>query len=68
MSMPAGLCFTSRRALPAMKCGSEPSNWTRIGVPAGVRLPFFSSGQVRRKVRLGRTLSVTRTNSQMPQS
>jgi hypothetical protein len=44
-SMPAGLSRTSWAALSAMQAGSEPSSWTRTGVPLEVALPARNSGR-----------------------
>jgi hypothetical protein len=35
---------TSWAALSAMQAGSDPSSWTRTGVPLDVALPLRSSG------------------------
>jgi hypothetical protein len=43
--MPAGLSRTSWAALSAMQAGSEPSSWTRTGVPLEVALPARNSGR-----------------------
>jgi hypothetical protein len=43
----------STAALSATQAGSEPSSWGRTGTPAGVRLPWRSSGTMRVKTRVG---------------
>ena len=67
-SMPAGRSSASRAAFSAMQCGSEPSSCGRTGTPAGVRLPFSSSGTTRVKLRAGSSWSVTRMNSDTQRS
>ncbi|SST12061.1 Uncharacterised protein [Acinetobacter baumannii] len=55
-------------ALSARHAGSEPSNCTRIGVPAQVRLPSRSSGASLWKAVAGSRRSVMRMNSVTHQS
>jgi hypothetical protein len=60
--MPAGLSRTSWAALSAMQAGSEPSSWTRTGVPLEVALPAATRGDPREGPR-GSTEPDTRANS-----
>ena len=62
-SIAGGASAASRAALPAMQSGSLPSNCTATGVPAAVRPPCCSSGEMRKKARVGNDDPDTRTNS-----
>ena len=67
-SMPAGASSARRAAFSARHTGSLPSSCGRTGTPAGVRLPCFSSGTTRTKLREGSNWSVMRMNSDTQRS